>query len=419
MMSTKANKEGQSSFAYTLRSLRYRNFRLFISGYGISLIGTWAQNVAMGWLVYRLTGSEFLLGVVSFAETVPTLLLTVFAGVLADKWSRHRLLIFTQTSFMILAFILAILVLTNTVAVWHIVLISLLFGIVSAVDVPTRQSFWVDIVDNKEDLGNAIALNSAIFNLARLIGPTIAGFLIVAVGEGMCFLINAISFLAVIIALLAMRITYKPQPSKATGLEQLKEGFTYAFGFAPIRYILLLVGFVSLMGTTYTVILPVVAKDVLQGGAQTLGYLMSCAGAGALIGAIFIASQKKIISNLVKNIILSASFVGCGLIVFSLSRILLVSLAIMVVISIAQMVYVASCNTLVQTLVDDDKRGRVMSIYMMAFIGMGTFGSLLVGAMASKLGAPVTIMIGGICMALGAISFASKRHLITEALNTK
>jgi MFS family permease len=391
-----------------IRALRHRNFRLFFGGQGISLIGTWMQRIALSWLVYRLTNSPFLLGFVGFAGQIPTFLLAPFAGVLADRWNRQRIIILTQTVAMIQALVLSLLVLTETVMIWHIILLSVLLGIINAFDMPTRQSFIVEMVEEKEDLANAIALNSSMVNSARLLGPSIAGILVAAVGEGICFLLNGISYLAVIGALLAMKIkpkNLKPQSSRVW--YGLKEGFTYASAFAPIRAILLLLGLVSLMGMPYIVLMPVFAKDVLHGGPHVLGFLMGASGVGALVGAFYLASRRTVL-GLGRMIALAASTFGLGLIAFSLSRVLWLSLSLMLMTGFGQMVQMASSNTVLQTIVDDDKRGRIMSFYTMAFMGMAPFGSLFAGSLASSIGAPSTLFIGGITCLMGSAFFAHR-----------
>ena len=392
-----------------IRALRHRNYRLFFAGQSISLIGTWMQRMAMNWLVYRLTGSPFLLGVVSFTGQAPTLVFTPIAGVIADNYDRHRLLTATQIMAMVQAAVIAVLVLTNIIAVWHLVLLSLLLGIVNAFDTPIRQSLVVEMIENREDLGNAIALNSSMVNGARLVGPSIAGMLIATVGEGMCFLLNAISYVAVIIALMAM--TLAPKYSRATRpriWQAWREGVTYAFGSLPIRSVLVLLAVVSFMGMPYATLLPIFAKEVLHGGAQTLGFLMGAAGIGALTGAMFLASRDDV-PGLEAVLVVAAAIFGAGLIVFSLSRVFLLSCALMILSGFGMMVHMAASNTLVQTLVDDDKRGRVMSLYTMALRGMVPLGSLCAGALASYIGAPATLALGGICCVLGGFAFASRR----------
>ena len=391
-----------------IRALRYRNYRLFFGGQSISLIGTWMQRIALAWLVYRLTNSAFLLGLVGFSGQIPTFLFASFAGVLVDRWNRHRMLVVTQVLSMVQALTLSLLVLTGTVRVWHIVVLSLILGIVNAFDIPARQSFVVEMVEGKEDLGNAIALNSSMVNAARLLGPSMAGILIAAVGEGICFLINGLSYLAVVVALLAMRTRPRNSKQRSSWIRQdLRDGFMYAFGFAPIRAILFLLGLVSLMGMPYVVLMPVFAKDVLHGGPHALGFLMGASGVGALVGALYLASRKSVL-GLGRLIPVTASVFGAGLVAFSLSHVLVLSLVLMLVVGFGQMVQMASSNTILQTIVEDDKRGRVMSFYTMAFMGMAPFGSLLAGTLASKIGAPNTLMIGGIACLFGSVFFANK-----------
>jgi len=396
-----------------LPALQYRNYRLFFGGQGISLIGTWMQRIAMSWLVYRLTNSAFLLGVVGFTGQIPIFLLTPFAGVLADKMNRHRVLIVTQTLAMIQALILAFLVFTGTVAVWHILSLSIFLGLIDAFDMPVRQSFMVEIVQTK-DLGNAIALNSSIVNSAQLLGPSIAGILIASTGEGMCFLLNGISYLFVIVSLLAMKITSRKMETQTTRvLKGVREGFSYVFGFTPIRSVLLLLALISLVGMPYRVLMPVFARDILHGGPDTLGFLMASSGVGALVGSIYLASRKSVL-GLGKWIALASSIFGIGLIAFSLSRVFWLSLFLILLSSFGMMVQMASSNTVLQTVVDEDKRGRVMSFYAMAIRGMAPFGSLLAGGLASKIGAPHTLMIGGVSCVLGSLMFAAKLPLLRE-----
>ena len=350
------------------RSFQYRNFRLFFGGQSISLIGTWIQRIATPWLVYHLTGSALLLGVVGFAGQIPTFIIAPFAGVLTDRWNKYYILIGTQIAAMLQAFILAILYLSGHIQVWHIVVLSVFLGCINAFDVPARQSFVIEMVDKKEELGNAIALNSSMVNGARLIGPSIAGLLIAFMGEGICFMLNAISYLFVIASLLFMKV--KPRITKKKDvavLKQLKEGFVYAFGFAPIKYILILLAMVSFMGMPYTVLMPVFAKEILHGGAHTFGFLMAASGVGALSGALYLASRKNVI-GLSKIIPIAAFTFGIGLIAFSLSRFFLLSLVLLSIAGLGMMIQIAASNTILQTIVDDDKRGRVMSFYTMTLL---------------------------------------------------
>ena len=413
MKSNKTNSENAIDLKLVLPALQYRNYRHFFGGQGISLIGTWMQRIAMWWLVYRLANSPFLLGVVGFTGQIPIFLLTPFAGVLADRMNRQRVLVITQTLAMMQAFILALLVLAGAIAVWHIISLSIFLGVIDAFDMPVRQSFMVEIVQAK-DLGNAIALNSSIVNSAQLLGPSIAGILIASMGEGVCFLLNGISYLFVIVSLLAMKITSKKITTQNTHvLQGIREGFSYAFGFPPIRSILLLLALVSLIGMPYRVLMPVFAKDILHGGPHTLGFLMGSSGLGALVGSIYLASRKSVL-GLGKWIALATGVFGIGLIAFSLSRVFWFSLFLIFLTSFGMMVQFASSNTVLQTIVDEDKRGRVMSFYAMALRGMAPFGSLLAGGLAGKIGAPNTLMIGGVSCFLGALVFARKLPLLRE-----
>jgi MFS family permease len=390
------------------RSLRYRNYRLFFGGQSLSLIGTWIQRIALPWLVYRLTGSALLLGVVGFAGQIPALLLAPFAGVLTDRWNRYRILITTQVLAMIQALVLALLFFVGTIQVWHVVLLGIFIGFINAFDMPARQAFVVEMVDKKEDLGNAIALNSLMVNGARLLGPSIAGVLIAAMGEGICFLLNGLSYLFVIASLLMMKVTPRKIKAQDTRVWQgLKEGFAYAFGFAPIRNIILLLAVVSLMGMPYTVLMPVFAKEILHGGSHTFGFLMGASGIGALLGALYLASRRSVL-GLGKIIPLSAAIFGFGLIAFSFSRIFVLSLGLILIAGLGMMMQMAGSNTIIQTIVEDDKRGRVMSFYTMAFIGTAPFGSLLAGGLANSIGAPHTLIFGGLLCIIGAVIFATR-----------
>ena len=404
----KSPPDGGNSLKLITRALSHRNYRLFFGGQGISLIGTWMQQIAMNWLVYRLTDSALLLGIVGFTSRIPTFLLASLAGVLADRWNRHRVLVITQTLSMVQAMILALLVLTGTIALWHIIFLSLSLGLINALDIPTRQSFVVDMIEKREDLGNAIALNSSIVNGARLVGPSVAGVLIATLGEGMCFLLNGLSFIAVIVALLAMKITPKKRETQNSGvLQGLKEGFSYAFGFAPIRSVLLLLALVSLMGMPFIVLMPIFAEKILYGGPRALGFLLGATGVGAIAGSIYLASRKSVL-GLGRIIVISSAFFGIGLVGFSLSRLFWLSLLMMLITGFGMMVEMASSNTVLQTIVEEDKRGRIMSFYTMAFMGMVPFGSLLGGSLANSIGAPNTVMIGGVACILGSVMFAIK-----------
>lgn len=402
------SKPSAGTLSLILRAFKYRNYRLFFGGQGVSLIGTWMQSVAMSWLVYRLTGSALLLGVVGFCAQIPTFILSPFAGVLADRMDRYKILLVTQTLAMLQAFALAYLVLSGKVQVWHIIALSSFLGLVNSFDIPARQSFVVELVEKKEDLGNAIALNSSMFNGARLIGPSVAGVLISVVGEGMCFLLNGVSYLAVLCALLAMKVTnVRKKAADEPVLKRLKEGFRYTFNYAPIRYIIMLLALTSLTGMPYTVLMPVFVKEILHGGPRTLGLLMTCSGAGALTAALLLASRRSA-AGLEKRIPAAGLIFGTGLIALSMARSLPLAAASMAFASFGMISQMASSNTIIQTVVDDDKRGRVMAIYAMAFMGMAPFGSLLAGWVASRLGAPHTIMISGVMSMAGALAFFTR-----------
>lgn len=391
------------------RALSSRNYKLFFLGQGISLIGTWMQQIALSWLVYRLTDSVFLLGAVTFSSQIPSFLLGPFAGVLADKFDRHKVLLVTQSLSMLQASTLAVLVLTNSIEIWHVLALSAVLGTINGFDIATRQAFVVELVERREDMSNAIALNSSLFNMARLIGPTVAGLLIAAVGEGICILINALSYIAVLASLLAMHLKpFERVQHQRKVWQSLKDGFQYAFGFPPIRALIVIVGLLSLFGMPFTVLLPVFARDILHGGANTLGYLMGASGFGALSGALFLA-QRKSVEGLGKVIIFTMLLFGLALIAFAFSEMLLLSLVLMLVTGFGMIVTMASCNTLLQTIVDDDKRGRVMSLYATAFMGMAPIGSVLAGAVAEDVGVAYTLAGCGLLCALSIIPFAISR----------
>jgi MFS family permease len=398
--------ENQVSFKFILRALHHRNYRLFFGGQSISLIGTWMQQIAMSWLVYRLTNSVFLLGLVGFSSQIPVFLFASIAGVYADRWNRYRILVVTQTLAMIQALILAFLALIGAIQVWHIIVLSIFLGVINAFDMPTRQSFIVELIEKAEDLGNAIALNSFMFNGARLVGPAVAGILIGLLGEGVCFLINGISFFGIIFALIAIKVPERKKVVRAPRIWQdLKEGYSYAFGFAPIRYILLQLGLMSFMGMSYTVLMPIFAKDILHGGPHTLGFLMAASGIGALAGSIYLASRHTIL-GLGRFIAYASAIFGIGIIAFSLSTMLIISLAMMFITGFGMIVQMASSNTILQSIVEEDKRGRVMSIYATAFIGMAPLGNLFAGSLASWIGAPNTLIVSGIACIIGSLIFA-------------
>jgi MFS family permease len=399
---------GQSGLRFLLRALRHRNYRLFFGGQAVSLIGTWMQQIAMGWLAYRLTNSPFILGIIGFSAHLPIFLFTAVAGVYSDRWNRHRVLLATQTLSMIQALTLALLTLTGLIQVWHLIVLSACLGLINALDIPARQSFVVEMIEERGDLGNAIALNSLIFNGARLLGPTVAGFIIVLFSEGVCFLMNGISFIAIIVMLLAMRIPPKEKAKHAARfLHVLKEGYAYASGFVPIRYILLQLALISFMSMSYIVLLPVFARDILQGGPETMGFLMAASGLGAIAGSIYLASRGTVL-GLGRVIAAASALLGVGMIFFSQSGVLALSLCMMFLMGGGIMVQIVSGNTLLQTIVDDDKRGRVMSFFSMAVMGMGPFGSLFAGVLASRIGAPATLFLCGFLCVLGAFFFARR-----------
>ncbi|HQQ01845.1 MAG TPA: MFS transporter [Bacteroidales bacterium] len=399
------------------RSLHYRNFRLFFIGQSISLIGTWIQRIALPWLVYDLTKSAFLLGLIGFAGQIPMFFIAPFAGVLTDRLNRYQLLIATQVFAMLQAFILAFLVLSGQINVGLILILNILLGCINAFDTPVRQSFFIEIIDKKEDLPNAIALNSSMVNAARLLGPSIAGVLIAFTGEGICFLINAVSYIPVVTSLLMMRIPKKLQPRNSSHVfNELKEGFTYTFGHKTLKYIILLLALVSLMGMPYTVLMPVFAKEILHGGSHTFGFLMGASGLGALCGALYLASKKNVL-GLGKLIAYSAALFGLSLLIFSFSRRFEFSIFLMIFIGLGMMLQMASSNTLLQTLSDDDKRGRVMSFYTMAYMGTAPFGSLLAGGLADIIGVAFTIGFGGICCIIGAVIFWQKLPVLRQLLH--
>ena len=384
-----------------LRALRHRELRIFFAGHGVSLVGTWMQQVALGWLVYRLTDSALLLGVIGFAGQFPGLLTTTFAGALADRWDRYRMLLAAQSLSLVQASILAILVLSGEVEVWHLVVLAVFAALINGLDIPVRQALMVRLVGGAEDLPNAIALNSSIYNAARLIGPAIAGVLIAWVGEGPVFVLNALSFIAVLAALLSLRLPRAVGERRAGGmLRSIGDGFRYAWGFAPIRDMLIVLGVMSLVAVPYMVLLPVFAGEVLGGGARTLGLLTSCAGLGALLGALWLASRESLL-GLGRVVVRATALCGVSLAVFALSASLLLSCLALVVVGGTIMITTASTNTVLQTLVSDEMRGRVMSLYAMSFVGVTPIGSLAGGAIAESVGGPLTVAVGGMgCLAL-------------------
>jgi MFS family permease len=411
--------EGMS---HAWRALRHRNFRLFFGGQTISLIGTWMTRIATAWLVYRLTHSALLLGTVSFAGQIPTFLVAPFAGVWIDRWDRRQVLVWTQTLAMVQSFALAGLTFSGHITIHWILFLSVMQGIINAFDMPGRQSFMVQMVEDRADLSNAIAINSSMVNVARLIGPSLAGMLIAVTSEAWCFLIDGISYIAVIASLLMMHVHVPAIVRKATStFHEMKEGWSYVSGFLPIRTILMLFAVVSLMGMPFVVLMPVFAATVLHGGPHTLGFLMGAMGVGALASALSLAARRNV-RGLIRMIPVAAGVFGLGLIGFGLSSTFWLSMAMVLVAGAGMMQGMAASNTIIQTLVDEDKRGRVMSYYTMAFMGMAPFGSLLAGTMAHAIpstplwifsktmlaGAQWTVIINGLVVVLGAAWFATR-----------
>ena len=402
------------SLGRALRALSSRNYRLFFSGQSISLIGTWMQRLAMGWLVYHLTASKFLLGAVSFVGLFPVFLLSAVGGVVADRANRHHLLVATQVLAMAQALVLTFLVMRGQARIEYLMLLAAALGLINAFDTPIRQAFTVEMVEKKEDLGNAIALNSAIFNGARLLGPSIAGLTIAVLGVGLCFLLNGLSYLAVIAALLMMKIApHAKARDKQNMFGGLSEGFRYAAGFSPIRSILLLLAVVSITGMPYMVLMPVFAKDILHGGPHTLGFLMGAAGGGALAGAIYLAWRKTVV-GLESVVPAMTALFGLGLVGFSLSQNQWLSMLLLLVAGFGMMVQTASSNTILQTIVDEDKRGRVMSLYVMFNMGTAPFGSLLAGIAAARFGASETVLWGGVLCLVTALLFSLKLRTLED-----
>jgi MFS family permease len=393
-------------WSVALRALHHRNFQLFFGGQLISLVGTWMQTVAQAWLVYRITGSSLLLGSVGFANQIPVFLVAPLGGAIADRFNRQKIVIATQVASMSLALILALLTLTGWIQkgrIWPIFVLAALLGVVNAFDIPGRQSFLVDMV-GKEDLMNAIALNSSMFNGARIIGPAIAGVLVAKIGEGWCFFANGVSYIAVIVGLLLMHVSCPTRSKSKSPFEDILEGFRFASSTAPIRALLLLLGLVSLVGMPYTVLMPVFADRILHGGAKGLGILMGFTGIGALLGALTLALRSGV-KGLGRLIVITCATFGVSLFLFSFSRNFWLSAVLLLPVGFSMMLQMASSNTLIQTMVPDALRGRVMALYSMMFMGMAPFGALFGGAMADRVGAPITVAIGAVASVLGAIWF--------------
>jgi len=399
---------------FAFRALKSPNFKLFFYGQIVSLLGTFIQNLALGWLIYRLTDSPFLLGVIGFAGQIPSLVLTPFAGVFADRLNRRKVLITTQTISMTMAFILTFLFFTNRIEIWHIIAISIVNGMSLAFDTPFRHAFLVEMVGNKDLLPNAIALNSTLINSARFVGPTVGGFLIAWFGEGFCFLINGVSFLAVIGSLMAMKvIPLNRGKHRGSIMFEMVEGFKYSFNFKPIRYLILFVVAMGFFGLPFQVFLPVFAKDILNGDSQMLGYLTGSMGAGALVGAIFLASRKGV-CGMPRIILLTALMAGSGLVAFSLSSHPVLSIFLIFFTGFGMIAQFAAVNTLLQHIVDDDKRGRVVALYGMSFMGITPLGSLLLGSVSPWAGVQITLVVSGVFCLLAALIYFKRLPIIQK-----
>jgi MFS family permease len=404
-----------SRIAFMLRAFSYPNYRLFFGGQIVSLIGSWISLTATSWLVYRLTGSAMALGVVGFAGQIPGFVMGPFAGAYLDRWDRHRVLVVTQSISMAQSFVLAILTLTGHISLPWIVTLNAVQGVVNAFDMPARQAFLTTMISDREDLANAIALNSSMFNAARLVGPSIAGVMIATAGEAWCFLVDGVSYFAVIIALLAMKgVRRLARPDVHPGiLDHLLEGWRYVFGFRPIRSLMLQLAWLCLVAMPFSVLMPVFAEEILGGGPHTLGFLMAASGLGALSGALWLTTRKSVV-GLGRVILVNTVVFGGGLIGFAWSRWLPVSLVFMTVTGFGMMAQMASTNTVIQTIVDEEKRGRVMSFYTMAFLGTAPFGSLLAGWLSTRIGAPQTVMMSGVLCIATAAWFARELPAIRE-----
>ncbi|MGB7546844.1 MAG: MFS transporter [Terracidiphilus sp.] len=404
------------NYSHAWRALRHRNFRLFFGGQSISLIGTWMTRIATAWLVYRLTHSALLLGTVGFAGQIPTFLLAPLAGVLVDRIDRRKVLVVTQTLAMAQSLALAWLTLSHRITVAEILVLSAMQGIINAFDMPGRQSFMVKMVGDRADLSNAIAINSSMVNAARLIGPSLAGLLIAATSEGWCFLVDGVSYIAVIASLVMMRLpAASEQRATTTMLAQLREGWTYVSEFVPVRTILLLFALLSLMGWPFMVLMPIFAAQVLHGGPHTLGFLMGAVGVGSLVSALAMVARRSV-RGLTKMIPIAAAVFGVGLVCFGLSRSFWLSMPMMVVTGFGMMQGMVASNTILQTLVDEKMRGRVMSFYTMAFVGMAPFGSLMAGALAHAIGTPHTVIVSGVACILGSLWFWSRLTAIRKQM---
>jgi MFS family permease len=403
-------------FSHAWRALRHRNFRLFFGGQTISLVGTWMTRIATAWLVYRLTKSALLLGTVSFAGQIPTFIFSPVAGVIVDRNDRRRVLVWTQTLAMVQSLLLAWLTLAHRINITEILVLSAFQGLINAFDMPGRQAFMVQMVEDRKDLSNAIAINSSMVNVARLVGPSLAGLVIAVSSEGWCFLVDGISYIAVIVSLLMMHVPATAMKRAVTSMfEQMREGWTYVSSFMPVRTILILFALISLMGMPYMVLMPIFAASVLHGGPHTLGFLMGAAGAGALVSAFSLVLRRSV-RGLTKMIPTAAIIFGVGLFCFGLSRWLWLSLVLMLLVGFGMLQGMTVSNTTTQTLAPEDRRGRVMSYYTAAFMGMAPFGSLLAGSLAHWIGAPRTVMFTGSCCIAGGLWFWSRLPAIRREM---
>ena len=395
-------------------ALEHRNYRLFFGGQSVSLVGTWITRVATSWLVYRLTGSLVLLGVVGFCGQIPTLLLAPFAGVFVDRWNRQRILVITQVLSLLQSAALAALVFTGTITVPLVLALQVVQGIINAFDTPARQAFVVEMVEDRSHLPNAIALNSSMVNASRILGPSIGGIIIAAVGEGWCFTLDAISYVAVIASLIAMDVIPRVRPRReAHVLAELRTGFEYVSRFIPVRSSLILLSLVSILGMPYTVLMPAIASKTLHGGPHTLGFLMTASGVGALAGALYLASRQSVL-GLGRAMLYATATFGVGLVLFSFSKALWLSLLVLPLVGGGMMVTMAATNTIIQTVVTDELRGRVMAFYTMAFLGTAPIGSLFAGVIADRIGPAATILGGGICCLFVALWFAARLPTLRE-----
>lgn len=409
-MDKKGRTNALSAYFRQQVALTHRNYRLFIIGQSLSVIGTWVQRIAMIWLAYRLTNSPFILGLVGFSEQIPIFIIAPFAGVFADKWNKHRAIIIIESLAMLQGLAMAGLYFAGVIQIWQIIVLSLALGVINAFEVPVRQSFVVDMVDGDKDaLGNAITLNSTFFNLARLIGPSLAGVLIASSGEGWCFMANAFSYAIVVVSLILMHISAKPSVTILSGqvVEKLKEGIKYVGRHQVMRTLLIMLAMISFSNASFRTLAPVFAKNILHGNANTFGFLMSASGVGAIIGAIFLTNHRS--PGLMRKLIhYTGLLLGISILCFGGSRWMWISLIFMATGGLAQMMHTACTNTLLQLYTDDDKRGRVMSFYAMSLQGTTPFGSFVSGTIADFLGAPWTMVVMGLCVVAGTMLLRNK-----------